>query len=295
MRKNTGLSFALIPVCVLALAACGGGGGGEGGSSFTVADVSGPSAIMATGGSPPDVSSAQVKSMVSEIHHQADTQHLSTSVTVDDDGYVDREEGGKRYYSCFSNLCDFPRTVFTPIMTRNGVRLAKSTEKTTYDDGGVWNELEYGGWMDHSHFFVYVRTWTYDGGSYLYEATGYGRAVGNAPGTNPDAGTFSWNGVMVGRNSDLGSAAVSNVIQGDATVTAEVSQAGDMSVDVAFTNIKDLNAGGSIADMTWTDLAVLDGSFDGGSIHGSFYGPQHQEVAGAYETDYFLGAFGARR
>ena len=39
----------------------------------------------------------------------------------------------------------------------------------------------------------------------------------------------------------------------------------------ASANIKDLNAGTSIADMTWTDLSVTNGSFDGGTIEGSFY------------------------
>ena len=100
---------------------------------------------------------------------------------------------------------------------------------------------------------------------------------------------------MVGRNSDIGSSAVSNVVQGDAAVTAELSPAGDMSIDVAFSNIKDLNSGSSLADMTWTNISVTDGSFDGGTIEGSFYGPQHEEVAGVFERSYVVGAFGARR
>ena len=196
---------------------------------------------------------------------------------------------------CTPARCDYGDISFTPIMTKNGVRLAKSRERQSYGDGGVETTLGYGGWLDHSLFGVRVQIQTYDGGSFINWVTGYSLALGDAPETNPSTGTFAWNGVMVGRNSNIASTAVSNVIQGDAAVSAELSQAGDLSVDVTFSNIRDLNAGTSMADMMWTDLSVTDGSFDGGNIEGSFYGPQHEEVAGVFERNYVMGAFGARR
>ena len=181
-------------------------------------------------------------------------------------------------------------------MTKNGVRLAKSIHRETHSyDEGVDTTRGYGGWMDHSVFAVHVEIETYDAGTFVSGVTGYSVALGDSAGTNPNSGTFEWNGVMIGRNSDIASTAVSNVVQGDAAITAELSDSGDMSVDVAFSNIKDLNSGGAIADMNWTDMSVVNGAFHGGGIAGSFYGPQHEEVAGVFEQDNHIGAFGARR
>ena len=297
MKKSIGLALAVIPVCGLALSSCGGLGLDEddSGLAFTAADVSGSSAISATGGSPPDVSSAQVRSQQSSIHYGANIGHRSTTIEVDWDGNVQRSGGGMRDIDCTPARCDYGDTAFTPIMTKNGVRLAKSRERESYGDGGVETTVGYGGWMDHSLFAVRVQIETYDGGSFINGVTGYSLALGDAPETNPSTGTFSWNGVMVGRNSDIASSAVSNVVQGDAAIAAELSQAGDMSVDVTFSNIKDLNTNRSIANMTWMDLSVTDGSFDSGTIEGSFYGPQHEEVAGVFHRNYVMGAFGARR
>ena len=149
--------------------------------------------------------------------------------------------------------------------------------------------------MEHSAFAVHIDTETYDNGTFVASVTGYGVALGDATGTNPSSGTFEWNGVMVGRNSNIESSEVSHVIQGDTSISADLSNSGEMSVDVTFSNIKNLNTLGSLADMTWSDLAVVNGSFYGSSIEGSFYGPQHEEVVGVFERNQVIGAFGARR
>ena len=294
MRKMIGLPLALVPVCGLALSGCG-GGEDDYGLAFRAADVNGRSAIMATGGSPPDVSSAQAKSQQLAILYGANIGHTSRIIEVDWDGNVQTSSGGRYSIDCNPTTCDYGDTAFTPVMTKSRVRLAKSRERESIFDGGVETTLGYGGWMDHSSFAVRIHVDTYDGGSFVNWVTGYSEALGSAPETNPGTGTFVWNGVMVGRNSDIASASVSNVVQGDAAVSAELSQAGDMSVGVTFSNIKDLNSGGSMADMTWTDLPVVDGSFESRTIGGSFYGPHHEEVAGVFERNYVVGAFGARR
>ncbi len=294
MRKRTGLALGLIPACGLALSACG-GGDDDTGLSFRAADVNGSSAIMVTGGSPPDATSAQAKSQQLAILYGSNIGHRSTTIEVEWEGQVQRRSGGKRDIDCGPTTCGLGNSVFTPIMIKNEVRLAKSREQGSLSDGGVVTTLGYGGWMDHSAFSVFVEIDTYDGGSFVNWVTGFSLALGDAPETNPNTGMFSWNGVMVARNSDIGSTEVSNVIQGDAAVSAELSQAGAMWVDVAFSDIRDLNSGTSLSDMNWTDLSVTNGSFDGGTIEGSFYGPQHQEVAGVFERNNVLGAFGARR
>ena len=296
MKMSTTLAAALVPACVLALSACSGGGGeDEGGLSFRAADVSGGSAILATGGSPPDVSSAQTKSQQLAILYGANIGHWSTTTEVDWEGRVQRGGGGREEIYCDPMECDYGDMAFDPIMIGNGVRLAQTTDRESLGDGGVTTALGYGGWMEHSLFAVWLEIDTYDGGSFVNRVTAYSLALGDAPGTNPGTGTLSWDGVMVGRNSDIDSASVSNVVQGDARVSAALSPAGGMSVDIAFSNIKDLNSGTSIADMSWTDLSVIGGSFGSGTIEGSFYGPAHEEVAGVFERNDVLGAFGARR
>ena len=296
MKMSTRLAAALVPACVLALSACGGGGGDDGGLSFRAADVSGGSAIMATGGSPPDVSSAQAKSQQLAILYGANSGHWSRTTNVDWEGQVHTSPGGRRDIDCDPATCDYEDTAFDPIMIGNGVRLARTTDRESLGEGGVSTVLGYGGWMDHSLFTVLLGIDTYDGGSFVNWVTGYSLALGDAPGTNPGVGgVLSWDGVMVGRNSDIESAGVSNVIQGDASVSAALSASGGMSVDVAFSNIKDLNSGASIADMSWTDLSVVGGIFGSRTIEGGFYGPGHEEVAGVFERNDVLGAFGARR
>ena len=295
MKRILGFSFVLIPVCGLALSACVGGDEDDTGLAFRAADVNGNSARMETGGSPPDVSAAQAKSGQLGILYGASIRHRSTTTEVTWEGHIQRSGGGRDEVDCDPTTCDYRDTVFDPIMTKNRVRLAKSTERNSIGDGGVETTLGYGGWMDHSLFAVRLQIDTYDGGSFVNWVTGYSVALGDAPETNPSTGSFVWNGVMVGRNSDIASSAVSNVVQGDAAISAELSNLGDMSLDVEFSNIKDLNTGGSIADMTWTDLPVVGGSFESTTIEGSFYGPQHEEIAGVFERNLVVGAFGARR
>ena len=216
MKMSTRLAVALVPACVLALSACGGGGGGEdeGGISFRAADVSGGSAILATGGSPPDVSSAQAKSQQLAILYGANIGHWSTTTEVDWEGRVQRGGGGREEIYCDPIECDHGDTAFDPIMIGNGVRLAQTTDRESLGDGGVTTALGYGGWMEHSLFAVWLEIDTYDGGSFVNWVRAYSLALGDAPGTNPGSGALSWDGVMVGRNSDIDSASVSNVVQG---------------------------------------------------------------------------------
>ena len=301
MWKSVGIASALFSACGLVLSACGGGGGDEAsGFAFRAADVTGGSAILATGGSPPDFSSAQAISEQREIMYRANVGHR-TRIEVDSDGYDYRSGPWSYDVDCNPDTCKvfYGGEVVNPIMTKNGVRLARISWTGSDEDyeGNRTNVvgLEYGGWMNHSRFQVDVRTETYGGGSSVIGVEGWGQTWGAAPQTNPNVGPFVWNGVMAGRNSDIASSAVSNVVQGDAAVTAELSQAGDMSVDVTFSNIVDVNAGSSMVDITWTDLPVVDGTFESSTILGSFFGPRHEEVAGVFEKDYVLGAFGAHR
>lgn len=153
--------------------------------------------------------------------------------------------------------------------------------------------VNFGGWLVHSYFHVdadYNRTT-----GQLAEDV-YGRSLGRATGTNPLSGGATWSGVMVGRDVSA-SAARGNAIRGDADLT--VADFNDPQVDVAFTNIGNIDTGGSRDDMTWSRIPLTSGSFgtgsDGNSIQGTFYGPNHEEVGGVFERDQVIGAFGAKR
>ena len=295
MRISIGLALALFPAWGLALSACGGGGGdGDSGFAFRAADVNGTSAIMITGGSLPDVSSSQVISQQTEIIRRSNRGHR-VRVEVDSENifwtnpwsYDDQRDSNATLF--------YAGDVVDPIMTKNGIRLARVRSTGGLRGDLDYANIEYGGWMNHSIFRVEVRTGTYFGGSSVIAVEGWGMVWGDAPNTSPNIGPYAWNGVMVGRNSDLDSSNVSNVVQGDAAISAELSPAGGMSVDVTFSNIKDLNTGNSMANIAWSDLSVVDGSFESNTIAGSFYGPQHEEVAGVFDSNSVLGAFGARR
>ena len=305
MNRITIASIALVSACVLALAACGGGGNGNGYDDpddvpLDASDVDRESAILQTGGSPPIVSASRTRSQQITVRDQGDLYYVYYK-SVNEDGVIDGH--GSYVRDCSSATCTgnffhrYEDTFFTPIMTKDGIPLAKSIRHRTTGDGTYSKYLGYGGWMDHSMFAVFI--WGYRRhyeGEYWFGGAGIaGHAFGNASKSNPSVGPFHWNGVMVGRNSNIDSDLVSNVVQGDAMISAELSRAGAMSIDVEFSNIQDLNSGNSVAGMRWNDVPVVDGSFEGDKIHGSFYGPQHEEVAGAFEKNQVIGAFGGRR
>ena len=107
--------------------------------------------------------------------------------------------------------------------------------------------------MDDSFFFAQAQTVT---GGAIDFTVGYGLSAGNATGRNPAAaGGATWSGVMVG--ADVGASA-GNVIQGDAAITVDFSNS---DIDVAFTNIVDLDAGTGRGDMRWDDISLRAGEF----------------------------------
>ena len=63
-------------------------------------------------------------------------------------------------------------------------------------------------------------------------------------------------------------------------------------IDVSFMNI----TSASRSSMSWSDLPVAaNGTFKTGEIHGSFFGPPHEEIAGTFSTDGIIGSFATRR
>ena len=141
------------------------------------------------------------------------------------------------------------------------------------DDSGVW-----GHWLDRSVFAM------------VDEAVAV--SFGDFRGTNPTRlGGAVWRGALVG--IDTGSR---ERIDGDAEL--EIDDFARPDVDVALTGIAD--AGGRArADIGWQDIPLAQGGFRtrdaAGSVEGRFYGPDHREAGGIFESGRLVGAFGASR
>ena len=120
-------------------------------------------------------------------------------------------------------------------------------------------------------------------------------SFGNAAETTPTFGNATWTGAMVG-NASSSKAIGGDWVRGDATLTFDLNRS---DLDVAFTNIRDIDAGHRYQNITWRNIPVTAGSFSSGfdenSIEGRFYGPNHEEVGGVFERNEIVGAFGAKR
>ena len=201
------------------------------------------------------------------------------ALSVSDLGYADTDGSGNARYEA--------------VASHRGVSVAHGRGLTTFAGISV-ERYGYGGWMDHG-FFVVESGEVTDGPTLIEGAElMYGYSVGTSSGSNPTAtGGATWSGVMVGMDaSDEG-----DPVQGDARIT--IDDFSDPMVDVEFDNVHNLVDGTRYNDMSWADMAPVDGRFQGGTgmrtIQGQFYGPGHEEVGGTFTHDSILGAFGAGR
>ncbi len=147
-----------------------------------------------------------------------------------------------------------------------------------------------GGWLDHT-FFGAERQNTSDNS---FDFT-YSWSIGDITGTTPVSGNATWTGVMTG--IDLNNIVnTGNRLRGDARLTFDMA---NMDLDIAFTNIRDVDGVGGRLPMMWYNVPVTNGRFETesawDSIKGQFYGPNHEEVGGVFERNMIIGAFGGRR
>ena len=275
----------------LALVACGGGGGG--GVSQPIADIA--PIVSAAGGEPLSLSSSQIKAELSRRVNTADTL-LGTDI-YDLGGYQIASTAcsgtvcqvsilGNTVLVALSDL-DFNAGTYESVMTRNGVSIVQGAGRAT-EDGITSESLGWGGWLDHAAFLIAGEAATDTEGYGL--AGVYGLSFGDATGSVPVSGSASWRGVMAGYHfpRDEGH-------QGDATLTADFASS---SIDVAFTNVRDVETGAQRASFGFNDVPLSGAGFTsrvGGRIEGAFYGPNHAEVGGIFEHGSTIGAFGAKR
>ena len=153
-----------------------------------------------------------------------------------------------------------------------------------FRDTGSASYLEYGGWLEHSMFYLTVSE--QDGG---FHAGAY--SLGTATGTSPVSGSATWTGSVIGVDTHV--IGRGRALGGKAEINVDFAEA---VVDVAFT-VMGYHLEGNIIhpDITWDDLPLDAGEFGSDTIHGVFYGPNHEEVGGVFRRDGLLGTFGGER
>lgn len=315
--------LACLVLPMILLVACGGSGnsganiGDDGIGNFSAATPvvnrsypfnSASARSLADGDIPTRRTSAQLDTIARDILDQADTM-LATDLAVSTpQGHTDFET------TCADGLCtaqvvisgvasevqaglaapafgNFPDFSYSarPVMTRRGVETVQATSAGISEESQR-TQLTYAGWLDGSIFGLADAH--FDPGGEMDRRIALGFSVGRVSGSNPaGTGSATWNGLMI-----AGTKQADHVIQGDATI--DIDDLASPDVDILFSNIWNLNTGGSVSDMIWNDLVVIGGRFNStanGEIEGSFYGTTHQEVGGVFDRAGFIGGFGADR
>lgn len=324
ITKATLALTLLVPM----LAACGGGGGSGGGQSNlesspgpSLPNISYPvnpaSARQAVAGSiAPTQTAAQAVQRLHTI-----VSNANSVVATDVVAFLPAQQQLRFPLSCSGTRCsgsfqgepysfqlnspssanlneivDYDIAEIQPVMVHNGVNIGQIRARSNQGTADQVEAVYYGGWMEHSYFAVQIDSFPSVANPDFDLAVAL--SVGDSTGTNPTsiAGrTATWTGSVVG--GDYSTQYFGHVIYGTATVTVDF---GASNVDVEFSNLVDVDATGrSISNMNWDNIAVSSGKFLQGSgtdlIRGQFYGPNHEEVGGAFDRNQIGGAFGAIR
>ncbi|MDE0057679.1 MAG: hypothetical protein OXI22_24315 [Defluviicoccus sp.] len=152
----------------------------------------------------------------------------------------------------------------------------------------------YGFWGEHGWASVQIGDGPWAGTEDGVSFTGNFRwaeayAAGDASGSNPAGlGSATWTGI-----AEAASTETFRRHQGTATLTIADLSRPRVDADIVI-------GGASIASPAWSGMALADGRYETGTagtdrIQGDFYGPNHGETYGIFDTDAYVGAFGARR
>ena len=180
-------------------------------------------------------------------------------------------------------------------VARSDIRKYKGIDLAEYSvtatrQGINWTTSHYGAWLDHSAFETTIAAGTKSDSTKVLAA--YNLSFGDRAGTSPE-GNARWEGMMLGHTR--GQAAV-HPLQGDAIIDFDLTT---VTVDVSFSNIKNLTTDADFPAATFSDVAVTNGAFTSrtatAQVAGHFYGPAHEEVGGVFTYPTALGAFGARK
>ena len=114
-------------------------------------------------------------------------------------------------------------------------------------------------------------------------------AIGHSPETNPTGiGSATWSGI-----AEAASLRSFERRQGTSTITIPDLSLPSVNVGIAISGV-------DISAPSWEGMSLSQGHFNNlpdpdSYVAGDFYGPDHAETYGAFETDSYVGVFGAKR
>ena len=222
-------------------------------------------------------------------------------------------QGGNLYFSPRTFFERYPRSV-TPLTTApaNGVDSFSYYHKITESHSEFWHLLALGQFSAASTLHIFQSLSERE--SPRYQVVGYSDALGERHAgrpSDPDGGSATWRGQMVGGAMDNGSP-----LAGKSTLTHSFA---DNTVDVEISEIRAIDdnfAYAGSSEFEWRGLSVnSDGSFyipgynndrsdltmssalhpTLGYIDGDFFGPNAEEAAGIFTRDNVNGAFVAKK
>ena len=187
------------------------------------------------------------------------------------------------------------------IEDRNGIMIGDVSlgDKDLPDVPGVAIDRTvtgYGGWGEFhgfdSLYYDFVRG---DRPQRMIQASiGGWASEGNPP--VPRDGTWTWTGGAVGVGySDI---TQDRVLTGNSELTVSLDeQLNEFLVRLDITDLEDVDTGTTYDPMVWANIPLRNGSFETFEVRGRFFGPNHEEIGGAFESRKakIVGAFGASR
>ena len=160
------------------------------------------------------------------------------------------------------------------------------------DRNDDWRLL--GGWMDYSAFFVNKYFSRADSSTFLVFPHSSGRLYSNDDAALPVEGSASYEGAMVGTNI-----MTAEPYAGQSSMTANFGET--PTIDIQFTDIMNVSTGDPHSDISFVGVSISDrkgfysGPSDRNYVNGEFMGPDNEEIAGVFEHEDLIGAFGAKR
>jgi len=154
----------------------------------------------------------------------------------------------------------------------------------------------YGGWGRYvgfdSLYYDFVRN---DRPQRMVEATlGGWSSEGNPP--VPRDETWTWTGGAVAL--DYSDITADRVLVGNSALSVSLDERlGEYLTAVEITDLVDVATGTAYEDMSWRNMPLRDGGFETFEIRARFFGPNHEEVGGVFESqeDKIVGGFGGTR
>ena len=319
------IHYSFLVVAFVYLVACGGGGGttttDAGGNPIRSTNypnwvVSNPSRAQTIAqGEVLNRTAAEIRSLISSRRSSA-TRFISSNVLASsiNSGFSRLETTcpGSRTCTVSGQQLSFDTVLpslnlaeIQPLFTRNGIDIGqvRLQFENVPSIGQNRNVLAIGGILDHSFFGIGI-SGIYQIGQ-VSSARGNSFSFGSSPGTSPSStiSSATWTGVMLGVDYSQVSQVSTSLdrlqpLHGDARIVVEGLDT-TPTVDVTFSNVRNLNTGTPNTLDGWVDIPLSNGFFRTGSgtnkIEGTFYGSEHQEVGGHFEKGRIIGAFGGKR